>query len=140
MQFPPINYLAVLAAGVVIFLLGGLWYSPVLFAKKWIALQGRTEEQMRADAAGSSMPMMYVAAMICALLTAWVLAMFIGRHPVSSAVYGAHIGAVSWLGFAGPTSYATALFSGKSKKLWLIDSGYNLVSFILARALLGAWR
>ena len=37
MMSPAPNYLAVLVAGLVIFLLGGLWYSPALFAKKWIA-------------------------------------------------------------------------------------------------------
>jgi len=37
MSLPPVNYLAVLVFGVVIFMLGGLWYSPLLFAKKWVA-------------------------------------------------------------------------------------------------------
>jgi len=32
MSFPVVNNVAVLVSGVVIFLLGGLWYSPVLFA------------------------------------------------------------------------------------------------------------
>ena len=45
MHYPAINYLAVLVAAIVIFVLGGLWYSPVLFAKRWIALQNRTEEE-----------------------------------------------------------------------------------------------
>jgi hypothetical protein len=49
-------------------------------------------------------------------------------------------GFVCWLGFAAPTSYATAIFSGKPKQLWFIDSAYNLVSFVLAGAILGAWR
>src|SRR3982074_2455227 len=70
MQLPQVNYLAVLVAGLVIFLIGGLWYSPLLFAKKWIALQGRTEEQMRADAAGSNMPLMYLGAFICGIIIA----------------------------------------------------------------------
>ena len=41
MTVPAVNYLAVLAAAVVIFILGGLWYSPVLFVKRWLTLQGR---------------------------------------------------------------------------------------------------
>ena len=40
MELPPINYLAVLAAALSAFVLGGLWYSPVLFAKKWMAYTG----------------------------------------------------------------------------------------------------
>lgn len=54
--------------------------------------------------------------------------------------HGAIFGFTCWLGFAAPTSYATALFSGKPKQLWLIDSAYNLVSFVLAGAILAVWR
>jgi len=140
---PTINYLAVLVAGIVIFVLGGLWYSPVLFAKRWIALQGRTEEQMRAQAAAANMPVMYVSAFICGLVTAWAMAMILA-HIASSmnlnAGRGALIGFMCWLGFAAATSYGTALFSGKPKQLWLIDSTYNLVSFVLAGMILAVWR
>ena len=34
---PEVNWLAVLAATVAAFVLGGLWYSPVLFGKRWQA-------------------------------------------------------------------------------------------------------
>jgi hypothetical protein len=148
MHFPPINYLAVLVAAIVIFVLGGLWYSPVLFMKKWVALQNKTEEQMRAEAAAANMPLMYTSAFVTALLTALVMAHLLGHFAVAvdpnvmqpSAAHGAMFGFVCWLGFAAPTSYGTAIFSGKPKQLWLIDSTYNLVSFVLAGTILGAWR
>jgi len=143
MHFPAINYLAVFVAAILIFVLGGLWYSPVLFAKRWIALQGRTEEQMRAQAAASNMPMMYLAAFICAFIQAWVMAMVIGHMSQVAEMGIAHaaiFSALLWLGFAATTSYATALFSGKPKQLWLIDSTYNLVSFVLAGIILATWR
>ena len=75
MHVPPVNYLAVLVTGIVIFALGGLWYSPVLFVKKWLALQGRTVEQERAQAASANMPVMYLSAFITALITTWVMAL-----------------------------------------------------------------
>jgi len=147
MDFPPTNYLAVLVAAIVIFALGGLWYSPVLFVKKWIALQNRTEEQMRAEAAAANMPVLYISAFVTALLTALVMAHLLGHlaaavdpHMQPNAAHGALFGFVCWLGFAAPTSYGTAIFSGKPKQLWLIDSTYNLVAFVLAGAILGAWR
>ena len=150
MHFPPVNYLAVLVAGIVIFLLGGLWYSPVLFVKRWLALQGRTEEQMRAQAASANMPLMYASAFICGLVTAWALALILGhitRDPNMavngtgiSALHGAMFGFMCWLGFAATTSYATALFSGKPRQLWFIDTAYNLVSFMLAGIILAVWR
>jgi len=143
MQFPAINYLAVFVAAILIFVLGGLWYSPVLFAKRWIALQGKTEEQMRAEAAASNMPMMYLAAFICAFIQAWVMAMVVGHMSQVAEMGIAHaaiFSALLWLGFAATTSYATALFSGKPRQLWLIDSTYNLVSFVLAGIILATWR
>jgi hypothetical protein len=148
MHFPPVNYLAVFVAAIVIFMLGALWYSPVLFMKKWLALQARTEEEMRAQAASANMPLMYTSAFITALLTSWMMAHLLGHFAAAvdpgvmslNAAHGALFGFACWLGFAGPTSYATALFSGKPKQLWLIDSTYNLVSFMLAGFILAVWR
>ena len=148
MHFPPINYLAVLVAGIVIFALGGLWYSPVLFVKPWLALQNKTEEQMRAEAASANMPLLYTSAFVTALITSWVMAHLLGHFAAAvdpsvmqlNAAHGAMFGFVCWLGFAAPTSYATAIFSGQPKQLWLINSSYNLVSFMLAGLILAVWR
>jgi hypothetical protein len=143
MHYPAINYLAVLVAAIVIFALGGLWYSPVLFAKRWIALQNRTEEEMRAQAAAANMPLMYVSAFVCAFIQAWVMAMVIGHMSQVAEMGVAHaaiFSALLWLGFAATTSYATALFSAKPRQLWFIDSMYNLVSFVLAGIILAVWR
>jgi hypothetical protein len=148
MHFPAVNYLAVLVAAIVIFILGGLWYSPVLFVKKWVALQGKTEEQMRAEAASANMPLLYTSAFVTALITSWVMAHLLGHFAAAvdpsvmqlNAAHGAMFGFVCWLGFAAPTSYATAIFSGQPKQLWLINSSYNLVSFMLAGLILAVWR
>jgi Protein of unknown function (DUF1761) len=143
MQVPAVNYLAVFVAAVVMFMLGGLWYSPLLFAKKWIALQGKTEEQARAEAAAANMPLMYISAFVCSLITALVMAHILA-HMASimptGAVHGAFFGLMAWLGFVAPTTYATALFSGKPKQLWLIDVMYYFVSFAVAGVILAAWR
>lgn len=143
MHYPSANFLHVLVAAIVIFALGGLWYSPILFAKRWIALQGRTEEQMRAEAAAANMPLMYISAFITSLLIALALGTLIAHlsagNPMGAA-HGALFGFLCWLGFAASTSYATAIFSGKPKQLWFIDSMYNLVSFVLAGIILAVWR
>jgi hypothetical protein len=148
MHFPAVNYLAVLVAAIVIFVLGGLWYSPVLFVKKWVALQGKTEEQMRAEAATANMPLLYTSAFVTALITSWVMAHLLGHFAAAvdpsvmplNAAHGAMFGFVCWLGFAAPTSYGTAIFSGQPKQLWLINTSYNLVSFMLAGLILAVWR
>ena len=140
MDLPAINWLAVLVSGIVIFMLGGLWYSPVLFAKPWIALMGRTEEELRARAKSGSMPAMYGTVFLCGLISAFVLAVVIEAFGATTVVAGALVGALSWLGFAGATSFGSSLFSFEPRKLWLINSGYNLVSFVVTGAILAAWR
>ena len=139
MNLPPVNYLAVLVGGILIFALGALWYSA-LFSKPWIAYQGKTEAELRAQSAGTSMPLMFLQAFVCALLSSWVLAVLLNHFVNPTPVRGALLGALCWLGFAGATSYAGSLFSMRPKGLWLIDSGYNLVSFMLAGVLLAVWR
>lgn len=146
MLVPHVNYLAIVVAAIVIFLIGGLWYSPVLFARRWIALHGRTEDQMRADAASSNMPMMYLMAFICALIIAWGIAVlanaFVPARPTTTLDWtfrGVKLGIFAWFAFVLPTTYATALFSMKPKQLWAIDTGYNLVSFMVAGAIILGW-
>ena len=138
MSFPIVNNVAVLVAGVVIFLLGGLWYSPVLFAKRWVALIGKSEEEIKAST--GNMPLSYVFVFLCGLVTAWMMALVVGNFSPATAVDGALVGALCWVGFAGATSFGTALFSGKPKALWLIDSGFNLAAFVIAGIILAAWR
>jgi hypothetical protein len=41
-----VNALAVIVAAVLTFGLGAVWYSPVLFAKQWMAAQGHTPEML----------------------------------------------------------------------------------------------
>src|SRR5438045_874235 len=104
MQFPPVNYLAVLTCGVVMFILGGLWYSPLLFAKKWMALMGMTEADIHA-ASKASMPIQYLMVFVCGLITSWGLAVIMNHFQNLTAARGAMIGAFCWLVFVGTTSF-----------------------------------
>jgi hypothetical protein len=48
-----VNYLAVLLAAVAVFVLGWLWYSPLLFLRPWMRLRGIDPV---AAMAGATMP------------------------------------------------------------------------------------
>jgi len=132
-----VNLLAVLVSGVAIFVLNGLWYSPLLFAKRWVALLGKSEEELKS--AGAT-PLMYLTVFVCGLLTAFGLAVIINHFGHLTPLRGAMIGGFCWVGLTGATSFGNALFSMKPRALWMIDSGYNLVSFVLAGIILAAWR
>jgi hypothetical protein len=138
MAFPHVNYLAVLTSGVVIFILGGLWYS-LLFKKPWIALMGIPEEKMK-EGAGGAMPALLLMAFLCALVISYIMAIVINHFSPFSLMRGAMVGTMMWVGFAAPTSFSTAIFSMTKKPLWFINSAYNLVSFIAGGIILSVWR
>ena len=46
MEFPEINYYVVLVSALAFFVIGAIWYSPVLFANSWLKELGITKEDM----------------------------------------------------------------------------------------------
>ena len=72
--FHNLNWLAIIVAAVSAFVLGGLWYSPLLFAKRWMKETGITEESTK----NANMIKIFFLAFILALIASFFLAMFIG--------------------------------------------------------------
>jgi hypothetical protein len=138
LSFPHVNYLAVLTGGVIIFILGGLWYS-LLFKKPWVRLMEIPEEKMK-EGAGKGMPFLLLLAFLCGLLTSYVEAIIINHFAPYALWRGAFVGTLVWLGFAAPSSFSTAIFSMTKKPLWLINSTYNWVCFVVVGMLLSVWR
>jgi hypothetical protein len=132
-----VNLLAVLVCSLITFILGALWYSPLLFAKKWVELIGKTSEELKQGAN----PSLYIMAFILGFMTCFALAFVINLSKVSTFYDGALVGAMCWIGFAGATSYANqVIFVQRPSALWTIDSGYNLVSFLISGAILALWK
>ena len=50
------------------------------------------------------------------------------------------IGLVVWLGFVTTVQFTNALFSRQRNKLYMINTGYQLVCYVAMGAILGAWR
>lgn len=134
---PHVNYLAVLVSGVAIFMLGGLWYSPALFANPWIRLMGKSKEDLKAGAAGA---LPFVLAFLCGIAVALGMAIVLNHFQPLTIVRAIEVAVVLWAAFAAATSFATATFSGSPRALWMINSGYNLVSFIIAAVIETVWR
>lgn len=133
-----VNYLGVLVAGIVVFLLGWLWYSA-LFKKQWVALQGKTEAEIKAAAQGS-MAGRYISQFVVSLIIAWALAVILNHFVELDWMRGALVGVLCWLGFVATTTYSNVIWSKKPKQLWAIDASYYLVSFAVAGAILAVWK
>src|SRR5260221_5393038 len=134
------NYLAIIVAAIVNVIIGSLWYSPALFAKPWAKAAGMKKEDMeKGYKMGASM---YVAPLITALISSFILAWFIKALNVMSLMSGLQIGFLGWLGFTTTAQVLNSwVFSGgKPKELYIINTTYHLVVFCVMGAILGAWR
>lgn len=130
---PEFNIWAVLTAAVASFLLGGLWYSPLLFGKAWQREVGLSDEQL----AGGNMAMIFGLSFVLALLAAFVFAMFLGPRPPLALGLGAGFSAgLCWVASSFGINY---LFERKSLKLFLINGGYHTVQFTLIGLIIALW-
>jgi len=132
-----VNYLAVIVCAVIYFMLGGLWYSKLLFANPWMKDIGKREAEIKAM--GSPAPG-YIMAFIVALFTSFILSVFINYAGGATLVDGAKIGFYAWLGFGITTLAPAYYFEMRPKALLAIYGGYTLVAFIIMGGILGAWR
>jgi hypothetical protein len=132
---PHINWLAVLAAAVSTFALGGLWYSPALFGRAWMSVNNLTE----ADLAKSNMMKIFGLALIFAVIMAANLAAFLAE-PKTNASWGATAGFLAGFGWVALGIATIALFERRSWKYILINGGYMTVSFVIMGLIIGAWR
>jgi hypothetical protein len=119
------------------FVIGAVWYSPVLFAKPWMAAHGFTLESMAARR--STMARAYGISLVCMVVMALVIDVLIFRMGVHGTMHGARLGALLWLGFAATIGLTANVYSGKPNSLFLIDSGYQLVYMSVMGAILATW-
>ncbi len=129
---PDVNWLAVLAAALSAFLLGGLWYSPALFGKAWQRGAGLSDEQL----AGGNPGKIYGGSFVLSLVAAATFAMFLGKLPVGTATaYGLCAG-LAWVAASFGINY---LFERRSFRHFLVNGGYHTLQFTLYGVILGAW-
>ena len=131
---PEINWLAVLAAAISTFALGGLWYSPAMFFKPWQRGAGLTDDQLQK---GGHPAKIYGGAFVLSLVAAAVFAMFIGPKPdVGFATAAGFAAGLCWVAASFGINY---LFERKNFTLFLVNGGYHTVQFTLFGLILGLW-
>lgn len=128
-----VNYLAVLVAALSSFLIGGLWYSPLLFARLWAREAGIAEAEL-----GKGFARALSGSAVASLLIAVNLAFFLGVD--AGAAWGATAGALAGIGWAAASLTTIHLFERRSWTLIVIDAGYLAVSYPVMGAIIGAWQ
>jgi len=133
-----INYIAVLIATVVQFVIGAVWYS-FLFGKLWGKIHGfdkltkAVQQQMV-----KKMGPFYALQFIVTVMTTFVLALFDAELPQVWHAFG--IAGWLWLGFVLPTQVSAVIFGGVESK-WIakkiaVQAGASLACLMGGAAVL----
>ncbi|BDI60329.1 DUF1761 domain-containing protein [Qipengyuania nanhaisediminis] len=128
-----VNWIAVALGALTGFVIGGLWYGPLL-GKQWLSAVGLSEE----DVQNGHMAKIYGGAFLLSVVISWTMA-----HTFQSyAELGADLSIFAKvmtgfgvaLGFVVPAIGINYLFSQKTMKLFWIDAGYWLLFFTAVAA------
>ena len=134
MNVMDVNWIAVVAAAASGFLVGGIWYGPIM-GKKWLGAVGLTEE----DVQQGHMPMIYGGAFVFSLIASWTLAHTFATYMIELSAMAKILTAFGVaLGFILPAIGTNYLFSQKTKSLFFIDAGYWLL-FYTVMGCVHAW-
>lgn len=131
-----VNWLAILVAAIVWFILGALWYGP-LFQKAWIASTG-VDPGASGERPGAAI---YVFPLLAYLVATIALAMLAVATGSSTLGHGIILGLVVGVGF-GVTLYAVEAVFGQRPKpgTWfLISASYQLIGLVLASVIVTVW-
>jgi len=159
-----VNYLIIIATGLIPMILGMAWYHSSLFGNAWLTEHGMTQDQVKAN----QKPLKFLLGFICNVLLAMglftmvthelsVLGLVGGDKELIKAgttggaflaeyggsfsrfSHGAVHGIIAAVLVAIPLIGHQCLWAGKSLKLFLIDFGFWLVCMILMGGIIAQW-
>jgi len=140
MTLMDINLWPVLVAALATMIVGFLWYSPLLFARPWMVAMGYDpEDKVRMQEMQKSAAASYAISFVASLASAFVLAKIIFVTSVNTAFYGMKVGFAIWLGFVTTVQLTAKLFGNQPTRLYLINTGYQLVCYLVMGAILAVW-
>ena len=137
MTFSSVSYVAIVIAAVAAWLASAAWYMSL--SRHYVAALGKTPEQMAADRKkpGAFLPFIY--AFVANIIIAWMLAGVLahlgaGQVTLRNGIISA---AFLWFGFVLTTMAVNYSFSGRDRRLLLIDAGNWLLVLLVIGAIIG---
>jgi hypothetical protein len=129
-----VNLVALLAAALASMGIGFLWYSSFLFGKPWMRLVGYTPAEYQA--AQKEMGTGYLLSLIATIVMVFVLSQVFHWVVPTTLETAMMISVMLWIGFIAPVQFSEVLFGRKAMNLFLINSGYQLVSVVIMGVIL----
>lgn len=131
------NHWALLVSALILWFLGAIWYSPVLFAKPWMAMLGITPDKTKKN---NGMIVGMVSSLILDIVLSLVLAHVVYWSGADTYGWGAFIGFLVWLGFFAAPNLPQGIYEGRPFKLFAINNAYWLIGLMVVGGMLAIWR
>jgi Protein of unknown function (DUF1761) len=128
--------LSAAVAGLVHFLIGGLWYSPLMFSKIWMQGLGLTDADIKE--APVNIWMALLASALASFAQAAALAWLFVTLAMPSIILAALVGAGAALAFGFMPMLRDRVWANRPWSVILVDAGYECVGGAGAGALI-AW-
>jgi membrane-associated HD superfamily phosphohydrolase len=129
-----INILAVFIAALSMFLIGGLWYSKLLFGNSWLSELNEDESFL---SKGNKLVIFGLSFLISVIMSFNLAAFIIGFESWYMGTLAGFLAGFVWVALSLAIIY---LFERRSLKLFLINGGYIVSSFLVMGTILGLWR
>lgn len=131
-----INLLAVFIITIFTFILGGLWYSKILFGNLFIKHIGKSENELQQNSSG----LFFLYELIATFITNYVLASLILMMNTSDFWRGFQLGIIVWIGFIAMTQLSTVTFEKRNFTIYLIHIFYRLIAVSISGGILAIWK
>jgi hypothetical protein len=140
MHMHSLNWQAIFVVGTSAMVVGFLWYSPLLFAKAWMREMGYDpNDKARMEGMKKTAGSAYGGSFVASLLSAFTLALILHGLRAEGLHTGLMLGFHVWLGFVATVQFTGALFAKQSMKLFAINTGYQLVRYLVMGVILTVW-
>lgn len=136
--FDYLNWGAIAVGALGYFVLGALWYSPVLFSKKWIAYLKIDVDEPNAK---KGMGLMFGGSLLLMFVQALAIAIIAERLGIRGDGWmsGLKLGALTGCCFSAATIGINYLYEKKPLGLFLINAGYAVLGNVIAAVVICSW-
>lgn len=127
-----VDWLVVAIGTILNMLIGFFWYSKWIFGAAWMRLSKITERDVKENRSA------WIYSLVISFITVFFLAFFEGLLGITTVSDGMFVGFCFWLGFVATTQAGSMIWHKNPLHLFLIDTGYKLLSFVAVGGLIGA--
>ncbi|MFY0607522.1 MAG: DUF1761 domain-containing protein [Cyclobacteriaceae bacterium] len=130
-----INHLAVLVSVIWMFVLGFLWYGPIM-GEPWMEMVGLTLEEIEASPPGAGI---WISNVISSAAPIYLLAWLFVQMNVKSGIKGLAIGFLVGFVFFHLPGMTGGMFSKEPYMLAWLEGGFQIIGWSVGGLILGSW-